>query len=40
MANEEQLRILKQGVDAWNEWREEHPDIQQDLSEAPQHGEP
>ncbi len=26
MANEEQLKILKQGVEVWNEWREEHPD--------------
>ena len=34
MANEEHLRILKQGVDAWNEWRREHPDIQPDLSGA------
>jgi hypothetical protein len=26
MANEEQLAILKQGVDVWNQWREEnHP---------------
>ena len=26
MANEEHLRILKQGVTAWNQWREDHPD--------------
>ena len=25
MANEEHLRILKQGVDAWNQWRKDHP---------------
>ena len=25
MANEEQVAILKQGIDVWNAWREEHP---------------
>ncbi len=34
MANEEHLNILKQGVEAWNKWREEHPDIRPDLPEA------
>jgi uncharacterized protein YjbI with pentapeptide repeats len=34
MANQEYLNILKQGVDTWNEWREEHIDIQLNLSEA------
>ena len=34
MADEEHLRILRQGVDAWNEWRSEHPDIRPDLSGA------
>ena len=40
MANEEHLRILKQGADNWNEWREEHHDVYYpglswpDLSEA------
>jgi hypothetical protein len=34
MANEDHLRLIKQGVDAWNKWRDEHPDIQPDLSEA------
>jgi hypothetical protein len=33
MADEEHLRILRQGVDTWNKWREEHPDIRPDLSE-------
>jgi uncharacterized protein YjbI with pentapeptide repeats len=33
MANEEQLGILKQGVEAWNAWREAH-DIDIDLSGA------
>ena len=30
MANEEHLRILQQGVEAWNEWRSAHPDIKPD----------
>jgi hypothetical protein len=32
MANEEHLAILKQGVKAWNQWREAHRDIRPDLS--------
>ena len=32
MANEEHLQILKQGVDAWNQWRKENPKIMPDLS--------
>ena len=32
MANEEHLKILKQGVDAWNQWRKENPKIMPDLS--------
>ena len=31
MANEEHLTILKQGVDAWNNWRKEHSEIRPDL---------
>ena len=31
MADQEQLKILQQGVAAWNEWRKKHPDIQPDL---------
>jgi hypothetical protein len=34
MAKQEQLDILKQGVEAWNQWRKEHADIQPDLREA------
>jgi hypothetical protein len=34
MANQEQLDILKQGVTAWNLWRQEHPDTRPDLSLA------
>ena len=31
MADEEQLKILRQGVDAWNEWREKNPELRPDL---------
>lgn len=34
MANPEQLAILRQGVDVWNKWREENPDVKIDLSDA------
>ena len=34
MANQEQLAILKQGVEAWNAWRKENEEIWPDLSEA------
>jgi hypothetical protein len=34
MANEEHLKILKQGVDVWKEWREQHAEIRPDLSSA------
>lgn len=34
MANQEQLDILKQGVEIWNKWRGENPDVEIDLSEA------
>jgi uncharacterized protein YjbI with pentapeptide repeats len=33
MANTEHLKILKQGVEAWNKWRKENPDVIPDLSE-------
>ena len=32
MANQEHLDFLKQGVEVWNQWREENPDIHPDLS--------
>jgi uncharacterized protein YjbI with pentapeptide repeats len=32
MADEEHLKILEQGVEAWNRWREENPNIRPDLS--------
>lgn len=31
MANQEHLAILIQGVEVWNKWREEHPEIRPDL---------
>ncbi len=34
MANEEQLSILKQGVEVWNKWRDENPNITIDLNFA------
>src|SRR5919109_2960847 len=34
MANEEHLARLKQGVAAWNQWREANPDIQPILAGA------
>ena len=34
MANEEHLARLKQGVEAWNQWRDEYPEIAPDLRGA------
>src|SRR5688572_11344056 len=34
MADQEQLKIIKQGVQAWNKWREEHGNTKVDLSGA------
>ncbi len=34
MANPEHLKILKQGVEAWNRWREENPETVPDISGA------
>jgi uncharacterized protein YjbI with pentapeptide repeats len=34
MANEEHVNLLKQGVEAWNRWRQENPGIRPDLSQA------
>jgi len=38
MANEEQLAILRQGVEVWNRWREENQDNKVDLSGANLYG--
>jgi hypothetical protein len=32
MANEEHLAILRQGVEAWNAWREANPLVRPDLT--------
>jgi uncharacterized protein YjbI with pentapeptide repeats len=34
MANEEHLKILREGVAAWNEWREKNPGLHPDLGGA------
>jgi hypothetical protein len=34
MANDEHLKILKQGVEVWNHWRSENPTIRPDLHRA------
>ena len=34
MANKEHLALLKQGVETWNRWRRDHPDVCPDLSQA------
>lgn len=34
MANPEHLKILEQGVEVWNRWREANPEIRPDLIEA------
>jgi len=39
MANDEHLSILKQGVNAWNHWRQENRNLIPDLSEANLYGE-
>jgi len=31
MANTEHLKILNQGVEGWNKWREQHPEITPNL---------
>ena len=34
MANPEHVKILKQGVEVWNKWREENPEVEPDLARA------
>ena len=34
MADEEHLKILKQGLGKWNRWRRDNPDLIPDLSGA------
>jgi hypothetical protein len=33
MANPEHLAKLKEGVEAWNKWRKDNPEIKRDLTE-------
>jgi uncharacterized protein YjbI with pentapeptide repeats len=34
MANQQHLNLLRQGVEMWNQWRQEHPEVKPDLSKA------
>jgi uncharacterized protein YjbI with pentapeptide repeats len=34
MANNEHLKILRQGIEEWNKWREQNPEIKPNLSRA------
>jgi hypothetical protein len=34
MANEVHLAELKRGVESWNQWRKESPEVKPDLSDA------
>ncbi len=34
MANQEHLDLLKQGIQTWNQWRRQHPEVQPDLREV------
>ena len=34
MANQKQLKILKQGVEVWNKWREEDSEVRANLHGA------
>ncbi len=34
MANPEHLAKFKEGVEAWNKWRKDNPEIKRDLTEA------
>src|SRR3954454_17112748 len=38
MANKKHVALIKQGVDAWNEWRRAHPKVRPDLLGAPLFG--
>ena len=37
MANDDHIAQLRKGVDAWNAWRDENPDIRPDLAGADLH---
>jgi len=40
MANEEHLKLIKQGINSWNAWREKNPGIYPNLSQADLRGAP
>ena len=35
MARQKHVEMLRQGVEAWNRWRSQHPRIRPDLSRQP-----
>lgn len=39
MATPEHLKILKRGVEVWNEWRQDNPDVRPNLRKANLHGQ-
>lgn len=34
MANKDQLKLIKEGVNVWNDWRTKHPGVKVDISKA------
>jgi uncharacterized protein YjbI with pentapeptide repeats len=38
VANEEQLKFVRQGPDAWSAWRDKNPPMRADLAEADLNG--
>jgi uncharacterized protein YjbI with pentapeptide repeats len=34
MTRDQQIELLKRGVDAWNDWRQNNPNVEVDLSNA------
>jgi hypothetical protein len=34
MANNNQLQLIKRGIDIWNAWRKQNPDMEIDLTET------
>lgn len=40
MADQKHLLVLRKGVNTWNQWREEHPEILPDLRDGNLHERP